>query len=127
MSIPRKDINEPYFGHSGEGIFDSVYTGNKQYNKGDLVDRPDPNDGRGRGGSNSDEITEDDFIFALTKQEFMKFFFDGLELPNLIKKKLMELPEYKNKRAGYKTSGPASSMSVLRTMRGALGRRKGQA
>ncbi len=123
VKIPRKDINEPNFGHSGDGIWESVSTGNDSFNKGDKVRRPKKGGGSGSGGSDSDEISEEDFVFALTKEEFLKYFFDGLALPNLVKKKLMEIPDYKYKRAGYTTSGPQSNMNVLRSMRGALGRR----
>jgi uncharacterized sporulation protein YeaH/YhbH (DUF444 family) len=122
VTIPKKDLNEPFFGHSNEGEWDFVRPGNKEYSKGDLVPKPEDQQGSG-GASDSDELTEDDFVFALTKEEFMHFFFEGLQLPNLIKRKLTEIQEYKNKRAGYKTSGPSSTMHVGKSMCGALARR----
>jgi uncharacterized sporulation protein YeaH/YhbH (DUF444 family) len=101
VSIPVKDVNEPHFGHARSGGGGS---------------------GRGKAG-NSDQTTEDDFIFELTREEFMNYFFEDLELPNMIKTQLAQTVEFKNQRAGYNVSGTPSNIHVLRSLRGALGRR----
>jgi uncharacterized sporulation protein YeaH/YhbH (DUF444 family) len=44
-------------------------------------------------------------------------------LPNLVKTQLASTTDFKSKRAGYTTSGTSSSLHVLRSLRGALGRR----
>lgn len=125
ISIPVKDINEPVFGHAHGGIWENVHPGNKEYAKGDQIERPKG----GRGGSgkgkagNSDETGEDDFSFELSREEFLNVFFDDLELPNLVKTQLTAVPEFKNQRAGYNVSGTPSNIHVLRSLRGALGRR----
>lgn len=127
ISIPVKDIKEPVFGHAKDGVWDTVHPGNKEYRKGDRVARPKtaPGSGKGKAG-NSDAVTEDDFIFELTREEFMSIFFEGLELPNLVKTQLTNITEWKNQRAGYKMSGTPTNIHLLRSLRGALGRRVAQ-
>ena len=125
ISIPVKDINEPVFGHAHGGIWENIHPGNKEYAKGDQIERPKG----GRGGSgkgkagNSEETGEDDFSFELSREEFLNVFFEDLELPNLVKTQLTAVPEFKSQRAGYNVSGTPSNIHVLRSLRGALGRR----
>ena len=124
VSIPVKDVNEPNFGHAHGGVWETVNPGNKEYQKGDQFNRPRGGGGSGRGkAGNSDQTNEDDFIFELSREEFMNYFFEDLELPNMIKTQLTATTEYKNQRAGYNMSGTPSNIHVLRSLRGALGRR----
>ena len=124
ISIPVKDVNEPTFGHTHGGVWETVNPGNKQYQKGDQIARPKGGAGSGKGkAGNSDEMSEDDFVFQLSREEFLNYFFEDLELPNLVKTQLASTTDFKNQRAGYKTSGTTSSLHVLRSLRGALGRR----
>lgn len=125
VSIPVKDLNEPHFGHDHGGIWDTVRPGNKDFVKGDQVARPKSGGGGSGSGkaSNADETGEDDFVFELTREEFMNYFFEDLELPNMVKTQLTATIDYKQQRAGYKLSGTTSNIHVLRSLRGALGRR----
>jgi uncharacterized sporulation protein YeaH/YhbH (DUF444 family) len=124
VSIPVKDVNEPSFGHSHGGVWEVINPGNQEYLKGDQITRPKGGGGAGRGkAGNSDQTTEDDFIFELSREEFMNYFFEDLELPNLVKTQLTATTEFKNQRAGYTVSGTPSNIHVLRSLRGALGRR----
>ena len=125
VSIPVKDVNEPNFGHSRGGVWETVSPGNQEYLKGDRIARPrggGGGSGKGQAG-NSDQASEDDFIFELTREEFMNYFFEDLELPNMVKTQLTSTTEFKNQRAGYKMSGTTSNIHILRSLRGALGRR----
>jgi uncharacterized sporulation protein YeaH/YhbH (DUF444 family) len=125
VSIPVKDVNEPHFGHAHGGVWEVVNPGNTEYQKGDQINRPRSGgggSGRGRAG-NSEQTTEDDFIFELSREEFMNYFFEDLELPNMVKTQLAQVVEFKNQRAGYNISGTPSNIHVLRSLRGALGRR----
>lgn len=125
VSIPVKDVNEPSFGHAHGGVWEAVQPGNQEYLKGDQIPRPQGGaGGRGKGqASNSDDPSEDDFAFQLSREEFLNYFFEDLELPNLVKTQLASTTDFKSKRAGYTTSGTSSSLHVLRSLRGALGRR----
>lgn len=125
VSIPVKDINEPTFGHGRGGVWEGVHPGNQEYVKGDRVPRPQGGgggSGKGQAG-NSDELTEDDFVFELTREEFMNYFFDDLELPNMVKTQLASSTDFKSMRAGFTVAGTPSNIHVLRSLRGALGRR----
>ena len=57
------------------------------------------------------------------KEEFMQVFFDDLALPHLIRTQLAETPELKSQRAGFTSDGTPSNLHVVRSMRGAIGRR----
>jgi uncharacterized sporulation protein YeaH/YhbH (DUF444 family) len=124
VSIPVKDVNEPNFGHAHGGVWETINPGNKEYQKGDQFSRPRSGGGSGRGkAGNSEQPSEDDFIFELSREEFMNYFFEDLELPNMVKTQLTATTEFKNQRAGYNMSGTPSNIHVLRSLRGALGRR----
>ncbi|MBU0746069.1 MAG: YeaH/YhbH family protein, partial [Gammaproteobacteria bacterium] len=122
ITIPRKDINEPAFHHGQGGIRDVVHPGNTEHVRGDRIERPQGGGGRGSQASDSGE-GEDDFTFTLTKEEFMQLFFEDLALPNLLRTHIGENPQWKSRRAGYSQDGIPNNLAVLRTMRGALGRR----
>ncbi len=102
-----------------------VHPGNQDYLRGDRIARPKGGQGGGSGkGQASDSGEgEDDFVFALSKEEFMQVFFEDLALPHLIRTQLAEVPEWKNQRAGFTSDGTPNNLHVVRSMRGALGRR----
>jgi uncharacterized protein len=125
IRIPKKDLSEPVFHHGQGGQRDMVHPGNQEYLRGDRIERPKGGGGKGSGkGQASDSGDgEDDFAFALSKEEFMQVFFEDLALPDLVRTQLAETPEWKSHRAGYTSDGNPSSLHVVRSMRGALGRR----
>lgn len=125
VHIPKKDINEPVFGHGQGGTREMVHPGNREYVTGDQIERPKGGGGQGSGkGQASDSGEgEDDFVFHLTKEEFMQIFFDDLALPRMTQTQLAETPEWKSHRAGFVSDGTPSNLSVVRSMRGAIGRR----
>ncbi|NUZ04344.1 YeaH/YhbH family protein [Schlegelella sp. ID0723] len=125
ITIPKRDISEPVFGHGAGGAREMVHPGNQEYVRGDRIERPKGGGGRGSGQGQGGQAAEgeDDFVFHLTKEEFMQIFFDDLALPRMIRTQLVETPEYKSHRAGYSNAGTPSNLSVLRSMRGAIGRR----
>ena len=125
VHIPKKDLQEPVFHHAQGGVRDTVHPGNKEYVRGDRIKRPEGGQGGGAGkGQASDQGEgEDDFSFALSKEEFMQIFFEDLALPNLLRTQLAETPEWKTHRAGYSSDGTPNNLHVVRSMRGAIGRR----
>lgn len=127
ITIPKKDINEPVFHHGKGGIRDTVHPGNTDHLRGDRIKRPAGGSGSGSGqGQASDSGEgegEDDFAFTLSKEEFMQVFFEDLALPHLIRTQIGETPEWKTHRAGYTRDGTPNNLHVVRSMRGALGRR----
>lgn len=65
----------------------------------------------------------DDFSFTLSQEEFLDFMFDGLELPNLIKRQLSGLEEFKTVRAGIANEGQPGRINIVRSLRSANMRR----
>jgi uncharacterized protein len=125
IRIPKKDLSEPVFGHGPGGIREIVHPGNREYIQGDRIERPKGGQGSGSGkGQASDSGEgEDDFVFALSKEEFMQVFFEDLALPHLVRTQLADVPEWKYHRAGFTSDGTPNNLHVVRSMRGALGRR----
>jgi uncharacterized sporulation protein YeaH/YhbH (DUF444 family) len=124
IRIPKRDIAEPVFGHAQGGVRETVHPGNQEYVRGDRIARPKGGGGSGGGSQASDSGEgDDDFVFHLTKEEFMQVFFDDLALPNLTRTQLAETPEWKTHRAGFTSDGTPSNLHVVRSMRGAIGRR----
>ncbi|HTY03247.1 MAG TPA: YeaH/YhbH family protein [Rhodocyclaceae bacterium] len=123
IGIPAKDISEPQFAHGQGGRRMRVFPGNDRFARGDHVQRP-PEGAAGKGSSASpDGEGTDDFSFTLSKDEFLDIFFDDLALPDLVKKQLARVQEYQRVRAGYTQTGVPTNLSILRSMRGAAGRR----
>jgi len=124
IHIPKRDISEPVFGHGPGGRRDTVHPGNKDYVRGDRIERPKGGGGSGGGGKASDSGEgDDDFVFHLSKEEFMQVFFDDLALPNLARTNLADTPEFKTHRAGYSSDGTPNNLHVVRSLRGAISRR----
>ncbi|MBX3603787.1 MAG: YeaH/YhbH family protein [Piscinibacter sp.] len=124
IHIPKRDISEPVFGHGQGGKREMVHPGNQDYMRGDRIARPKGGGGGGGGSQASDSGEgEDDFVFHLSKEEFMQVFFDDLALPNLARTTLAETPEFKTHRAGFSSDGTPNNLHVVRSMRGAIGRR----
>jgi uncharacterized sporulation protein YeaH/YhbH (DUF444 family) len=124
VSIPKKGIEEPSFHQASTGgSRHYVVPGNKHHVAGDEIERPRGGaGGRGREGADSGEDT-DSFEFTLTREEFLDLFFEDLELPDLVKKKLSEAQAPELSRAGYSVSGNPSNLNLVRTMRNSMARR----
>jgi len=125
IRIPRRDISEPVFGHGQGGRREMVHPGNKDFVRGDRIVRPQGGaaGGGGPGQAGDSGEGEDDFVFHLTKEEFMQVFFDDLALPRLTRTTLAETPEYTTHRAGFSSDGTPNNLHIVRSMRGAIGRR----
>lgn len=125
ISIPSKDLSEPQFQHGRGGVWEQVFSGNDQFSSGDLINRPPSGGGggRGQGKASNEGEGEDDFVFHLSREEFLDIFFDDLALPNLIRTQLAKITDYKTQRAGFTADGTPANINIIRSMRGALGRR----
>ena len=125
IHIPKRDLSEPIFGHGQGGVREVVHPGNKDFIRGDRIERPKGGGGSGSGKGQAGDSGEgeDDFVFALTKEEFMQVFFEDLALPHLVRTQLAEVPEWKSQRAGFSSDGTPNNLHVVRSMRGAIGRR----
>jgi uncharacterized sporulation protein YeaH/YhbH (DUF444 family) len=125
ISIRSKSVREPTFSHGREGgVRDYVLPGNQDYRTGDQIPKPQGGGGGGRGGkASADGSGEDDFVFTLTKDEFLDLFFEDLKLPNLVKNRLKDLKNPVPQRAGFTSDGPPAKLARIRTLRRSLARR----
>jgi hypothetical protein len=125
VGIPSRDISEPVFHHGKGGSREMIHPGNKEFETGDRVQRPDGEGGSGSGQGRAGRggVGEDDFVFELSREEFMDLLFDDLELPNLVRNQLTGTTEFKTVRAGYTTEGAPSNIDVVRSLKGAIARR----
>ncbi len=122
VSIPTNNTSEPFFHHGHGGHHQRIYPGNKEFHQGDRINRPKGGSKQGHDASDSGEGL-DDFIFELTREEFLQFFFEDLELPNLVKTKLTTISETRKVHAGHTSDGMPSNINIIRSLRGAMGRR----
>jgi uncharacterized sporulation protein YeaH/YhbH (DUF444 family) len=121
--IPADGIDEPSFHLGNDGFRHPVFPGNREFIEGDRLPRP-PGSGRGGGGSGAGEgKSEDEYTVALSAEEFLEFFLEDLELPDLERRKLSTTESEGVRRAGYSVSGSPSNLSVTRTMRNSMSRR----
>jgi uncharacterized sporulation protein YeaH/YhbH (DUF444 family) len=84
------------------GITSQQMPGNKEYTEGDTIPRPP---GSASSEGSPDGEGQDDFRFALSREEFVDLFLEDLELPDLAKRKVVEAEALSWSRAGYSVSG----------------------
>ena len=124
--IPGTGIDEPRLRTGSGGAHDRVFPGNKEFVEGDELARPPGSGGGGSGSGNNPGGGgggEDGFSIALSAAEFLEFFLEDLELPDLERRKLSKIEITGMKRAGYTVSGSPQNLAVMRTMRNAMSRR----
>ena len=125
VRVPRKDVNEPAFNYGRVGDREHVFPGNREYVTGDRIPRPEGGGGGG-GGDSSDGgegESQDEFVFSLSREEFMQIFFDDLELPRLARTEFGPSKTFKSIRTGFAKTGVPANLAVVRTMTQALARR----
>ena len=124
VKVPVRGVKEPSFRHdprSGKKYY--VRPGNDKFSEGDQVPKPDEDEGSGQGrGSNSPGTTEDDFAVILSREEFLKYFFEDLELPNLVKKYMESTVSFRNRRAGYTRNSVPSRLNIKTSYQFSLAR-----
>jgi uncharacterized protein len=125
VKVQVDGTEEPSFRQTGEGDHDFVLPGTGAINRGDRVGKPPSGSGKGAGSGSGGGSGggEDAFQFVLTREEFLHYFLDELELPRLLRTNLAQTNQSKPKRAGYSIHGQPSALDVRRTMRNSMARR----
>ncbi len=125
VSIPNQDISEPIFHQDKGGARNTVHPGNDQFATGDKVKRPlgGQGDGSGEGEASDKGEGEDEFVFSISKDEYLDLLFEDLELPNLQQNQLDKLVKMKSHRAGFCSDGVPSNIDIVRSLQGSLARR----
>jgi uncharacterized sporulation protein YeaH/YhbH (DUF444 family) len=125
ISIPTRDISEPIF-HTGKGgKREMVHPGNDQFIAGDKIARPPEGQGQGSGDGDAADSGqgEDEFIFSISKDEYLDLLFDDLALPNLKKNQFDKVVLHETYRAGFQTDGVPSNLDIVRSLKGSVARR----
>lgn len=114
--VKRALIEEPSFVFGEGGNNEHILPGNKEFVPGDRIKKEKSSGGKGSKGSPSGS-GEDSFIVEITREEFLNYFFEDLELPDLVRKDLSDLNEERYKNAGYSTTGTPSRLAVVRSLK----------
>ena len=129
ISIPADALHEPSF-HSvfTAGNRSIVLPGNREFSTGDQLPRP-PGGGSGHGAGEGASAglgsAEDMFRFVLTRDEFLDLFFEDLELPDLVKRQIVDTETSTPIRTGLSPDGAPPQLDLSRTMRRSMARRIG--
>ncbi len=129
VSIPTKGLGEPQYRHDPTtGRQRNILSGNDRFSRNDRISKPEGEGGGQGGGKGGDNASdggegEDNFDFVVPRNEYLDILFEGLELPDMIKKHLKQTTVFTMHRSGFTTAGNPSNLDLLRTMRQSLGRR----
>lgn len=124
VKIPVKGMSEPQFVYNKDsGNKKYIHPGNKEYSEGDTIEKPKDGEGRGRNGSKDSDITEDEFTITISREEFLDYFFKDLELPDMVKKHLNSIVDFKRKKAGYTQYGNPSRLNIVHSYKNSMARK----
>ncbi|NMP33200.1 YeaH/YhbH family protein [Thalassotalea sp. M1531] len=125
ITIPKKDLSEPIFHQGSGGVREKVHPGNDQFAPGDRISRPPQGGGQGSGQGDASDSGEgeDDFVFSISKDEYLDLLFEDLALPNLEKSQLDKLVEYKTVRSGFCAEGVPANIDIVKSLQGSIARR----
>lgn len=126
VSIPSRDLSEPNFHQGQGGLKERVHPGNDQFVTGDQIERPKGGGGQGgsgQGDASPDGEGEDEFVFQISKDEYLDMLFEDLALPNLEKTQVAKVTEWETHRSGYQTAGVPANIAIVRSLQQSLARR----
>ncbi len=121
VKVAGAALEEPYFAYARDGEHTAVIIGNQEYDRGDEIEIPSEDDGKG-GKGGPGEGGEDDFIINVARSEYLDLFFEDCELPNLVNEKWTERLDNKFQQAGFSTVGSPAQLSIIRTYKQSIGR-----
>ncbi|KEY91060.1 hypothetical protein CF67_04045 [Candidatus Photodesmus blepharus] len=122
ISIPRRDIREPIFRQGDGGTKERIHPGNDQFVFGDKIKRSKTKDSD-KGTTNSEIVDEDEFVFQISKDEYLDLLFENLELPNFKNNQMNKMIKWKTHRAGFQTKGVPFNISIIHSLQRSFARR----
>jgi uncharacterized sporulation protein YeaH/YhbH (DUF444 family) len=128
VSVTRDCLHEPTFHYDhNSGTHEVVLIGNDEWERGDefpIDGGEGSGSGSGNGAGHGQDDSEDDFVVNVSREEFFNVFFEDCELPDLQETNAKELPETMPKHAGFQKEGNPAQLSVIRSYKNALPRRR---
>lgn len=127
VAIARDALHEPTFHYAPQtGEREVVLVGNDHWERGDEfpVGGGGGKGGKGNGEAGHGEDGEDDFVVNISRSEFYDVYFEDCEFPDLQETSEKVLPEAIWKPAGFQKEGNAAQLSVIRSYRNSIGRRR---
>lgn len=126
--VPIDNLAEPHFSYDTElGRRFRFMTGNDKFMPGDKIPRPQggqKGDSNKKDASDSPEKDEDKFGIVLSRDEFLQYFYQDLELPMMEDKKTTEsIDHYRWVHSGTANYGPPPRINVIGSLSRSLGRR----
>ena len=124
VKIRAKDLTEPSFRDDPDtGNHRRVLNGNRSYVRGDKVKKPKSGSTSGKEGSPDAPDLQDDFEFTLSREEFINYLFEDLELPDFVKESIKGADSWKSAREGFTSTGSPANLNIEQTFKNAIGRR----
>lgn len=124
ISIKKKLLEEPEFQYDRRtGEHDIVLPGNKEYSPGDVIKKPSESPLGQRKGSPDVDPFDDDFVFTLSKDEFLDIYFQDMELPRFIKENLKQAIKFKYVQNGVVKHGNPARLHLKKTFEQAIARK----
>lgn len=118
VSIPTDDISEPMFHQGRGGLRHRVHLCNDHFVQNDRIERPQGGgggSGSGQGQASQDGEGQDEFVFQISKDEYLDLLFEDTALPNLKRISIVSLMNIKpTARAIPPTACPPTSASCVR-------------
>ncbi len=115
--------------HQGRGgLRNRVHPGNDHFVQTTALNVPQGggggSGGSGQGQASADGEGKDEFVFQISKDEYLDLLFEDLALPNLKKNQHRQLNEFKTHRAGFTSNGVPANISVVRSLAELAGPRR---
>lgn len=122
--VPIRGTKEPSPHQDGTtGDTYRVVQGDGTVKRGDTWNKPKGGSGGEPSEGSPDGYGEDDFVFTMTHEEFLRLFMDDLELPDMTKRSGESEVEFRPRRAGYSTTGAQNNLDVGVTIKQSLARK----
>lgn len=124
VKIRDNDISEPNFRNDpATGQKKRVLPGNKRFSENDTEDKPEQNGGASGNEGSPDGDMIDEFAFTLSREEFLNYLFEDLELPDFVKETMKVTDNISWNRAGFTSSGSPANLNIEKTFKKSIGRR----
>lgn len=124
ITIPKRDLSQPNIVHGKGGNRTIVHPGNKEWIKGDQIERPKGGGGGGGGGNQAGdgENGESDFTIHLNEEEVLNVIYEDLGLPNMNILSSADATKTQLKYAGIVSQGTPDKLHMVRSKRAQIGR-----